>query len=126
MKKIIRPTYPKEFSVGLLLLMFITSCFLAQQIFVVSIHDLKLDENNHIYFGMFLVSSALIIMILIMWEEILFPVRLKEIDGGIVFRNRQTKLRTQVIMYCCIPLIFIYVYLEFDVKLFRFIPTPML
>lgn len=119
MKNLIRPVYPKEFSIGLLLLIFIIACFLSQQIFFVSIHDLK--ENRDTYLGMFLVSLALIIMILIMWEEILFPIKLKEIEGGIVFRNRQTKLRVQVMMYCCIPLIFIYVYWQYDVKLFRFI-----
>lgn len=119
MKKLIRPTYPKEFSVGLLLLIFITSCFLAEQVFVGSIHDLK--ENKDVFIGMFLISAAVIIMILIMWEEILFPVRLKEIQGGILFRNRQSKLRVQVIMYCCIPVIFLYVYLNYDVNMLRFL-----
>jgi len=119
MKNLIRPVYPKEFSIGLLLLIFVTACFLAHQIFVVPIHDLK--ENKDIYVGMVLVSIAVIIMILIMWEEILFPIRLKEIEGGIIFRNRQRKLRIQVIMYCCIPVIFIYVYFQYEVKLVRFI-----
>ncbi len=119
MKKLIRPTYPKEFSVGLLLLIFTICCFLAPQIFIIPIQGLI--ENTDILIGVFLVSVAVIIMILIMWEEILFPIRLKEIDGGIIFRNRQSKLRVQVIMYCCIPAIFLYIYLKYDVKHFRFL-----
>jgi len=119
MKKLIRPTYPKEFSVGLLLLIFIITCFLSQQLFDVSIYDLK--QKHDVLVGMFLVSTAIIIMVLIMWEEILFPIKLQEIDGGLLFRNRKSKLRIQLIMYCCMPVIFVYVYLQYDIKLFRFI-----
>jgi hypothetical protein len=118
-RKIVRKTYPLEFSVGLLLLIFITSCFLAQQIFEISIHDLK--DNHSEFFGMMLVSAAVIIMILIIWEEILFPIRVKEVTGGILFSNRKKKLKIQVLMYCCIPLIFAYVYFTYDVKPIRFI-----
>lgn len=118
MKKLIRPTYPQEFSVGLVLLIFIISCFLAGQVFVVSIHDLK--ENTEVLLGIFLVSIAVIIMVLIMWEEILFPVKLKKIDGGIIFRNRKEKLRIQILMYCCIPVIFLYVYVNYDIRPLRF------
>lgn len=119
MKKIVRKTYPLEFSIGLLLLIFITSCFLAQQIFVVSIHNLK--DNHSDLLGMVLISCAVIIMILIIWEEILFPIRVTEVKGGILFSNRKKKLKVQVIMYCCIPLIFTYVYFTNEVKLIRFI-----
>ena len=92
---------------------------MAQQIFVVSIHDLK--DNYSDFFGMILISCAVIIMILIIWEEILFPIRVTEVKGGILFSNRKKKLKLQVIMYCCIPLIFIYVYFTNEVKLIRFI-----
>jgi hypothetical protein len=119
MKNIIRPTYPKEFSIGLILLIFIIACFLSHQIFVVPIHDL--NQNQDIYIGMFLASVAVIIMVLILWEEILFPVKLKAVDGGIEFRNRKSKLRMQLMMYCCIPLILGYIYFNFEVKWFRFI-----
>lgn len=119
MKKIVRKTYPLEFSVGLLLLIFVTSCFLAQQIFVVSIHDLK--DNHNELLGMMLISAAVVIMILIIWEEILFPIRVKEVKGGILFSNRKKKLKVQVLMYLCIPLIFGYVYFTYEVKLIRFI-----
>lgn len=119
MKKIVRKTYPIEFSVGLLLLIFIVACFMAQQVFVVSIHDIK---NNHSDFaGVLLLSFAVIIMILIIWEEILFPIRVKEVKGGILFSNRKKKLKVQVVMYLCIPLIFAYVYFNYEVKLIRFI-----
>ncbi|WP_033418242.1 hypothetical protein [Cytophaga aurantiaca] len=119
MKKIVRKTYPLEFSVGLLLLIFVTSCFMAQQIFVVSIHDIK--DNHTDLLGVMLVSLAVIIMVLIIWEEILFPIRVKEVKGGILFSNRKKKLKVQVLMYLCIPLIFAYVYFSFEVKLLRFI-----
>jgi hypothetical protein len=118
MKKIVRKTYPLEFSIGLLLLIFITSCFMAQQIFVVSIHDLK--DNHSELLGMILISCAVIIMILIIWEEILFPIRVKEVKGGILFSNRKKKLKVQILMYCCIPLIFAYVYFTYEVKPIRF------
>lgn len=118
MKKIIRPTYPKEFSIGLLLLVFIVSCFLAQQIFIVSIHDLK--QNTDVFLGIFLVGFAVVIMVLIMWEEILFPIKLREVQGGILFQNRLSKLRTQIMMYCCIPAIFAFIYFQYEVKPLRF------
>ncbi len=119
MRKIIRPTYPKEFSIGILLLVFIISCFLAQQIFVVSIHDLK--ENTDVFLGIFLIGVAVVMMVLIMWEEILFPIKLKEVDGGIIFRNRVAKLRTQILMYLFIPLIFGFVYFTYEVNHVRFL-----
>lgn len=119
MRKLIRPTYPKEFSIGLLLLIFVIACFLSLQIFVVPIHDL--NENKDVYVGMLLASFAVIIMVLIMWEEILFPIKLKEIPGGIEFRNHKSKLRVQIMMYCCIPVIFIFIYLNFEIKFFRFL-----
>lgn len=119
MKKIVRKTYPLEFSVGLLLLIFITSCFLAQQIFVVSIYDVK--DSHSDFLGILLISFAVILMILIIWEEILFPIRVKEVKGGILFSNRKKKLKVQLLMYTCIPLIFAYVYLTYEVKLIRFI-----
>jgi len=118
MGKIIRPTYSAEFSVGLLLLIFIFLGFLSHQIFDVSIHDIKKDHNH--YVGMFLASTAAIIMVLIVWEEILFPVKIKVVDGGLLFRNHRTKLIVQLAMYCSIPLILTYIYFEYDVNHVRF------
>ncbi len=119
MKKIIRPTYPIEFSIGVLILIFVFAFFLSHQIFDVRVHDIH--ETEGLYFGMFLVSSALIIMILIMWEEILFPIRVKEVKGGMIFRNHRNKLKTQAFIYCAIPIIFIFIYLEYEIVLVRFL-----
>jgi hypothetical protein len=119
MGKIIRPTYPKEVSIGVLLLIFIFSYLLSHQIFDVRVHELK--ENKDVYYGMFLVSVAVIIMVLIMWEEILFPIKIKEIDGGMIFRNHRTKLKAQLLIYCTIPAIFTFIYMEYEVNHIRFI-----
>lgn len=118
MGKIIRPTYPVEFSIGLLILIFALSFFLSSQIFVVSWHELM--EGTNAYFGMFLVSVAVIIMVLILWEEFLFPIRIKESGAGVVFRNHRTKLKTQLLIYCIIPIIFVFIYLTYRIHTVRF------
>jgi len=120
MGKIIRPTYPKEVSIGVLILIFIFSYLLSHQIFDVRVHELK--ENKHVYYGMFLVSIAVVTMVLIMWEEILFPIKIKEIEGGgMIFRNHRTKLKVQLLIYLTIPAIFTFIYLEYEVNHVRFI-----
>jgi len=118
MKKIIRPTYPIEFSLGLLALIFFIALFLSLQVFSTPTHGL--NENKEVYFGMFLVSFAVVIMVVIMWEEILFPIKIKELSHGFVFRNRRKKLKVQALIYCAIPAIFSFVYFNFEINLFRF------
>lgn len=118
MGKVIRSTYPAEFSIGILILIFGIAGLLSHQIFDSSAYGP--DENETVYFGMFLVSMAVVIMVLIMWEEILFPVSLKEIDGGMMFRNHRTKLRIQLFIYLTIPAIFTFIYLEYEVNHIRF------
>jgi len=118
MGKIIRPTYPKEFSIGLLILIFFLSFFLSSQIFNVTWRQLL--DGTDAYLGMFLISSAVIIMVLILWEEFLFPLRIKESANGVIFRNHRTKLKTQLLIYCIIPAIFAFVYLEFEIRTVRF------
>ncbi|MEO8471621.1 MAG: heavy metal transporter [Chryseolinea sp.] len=118
MGKIIRPTYPKELSIGVLLLVFATGFFLSGQIFHLRGPDLNKDKNE--YVPMILLSCSVIIMILILWEEILFPIRVKSEDGGVVFRNHRTKLNNQALIYFAIPAIFIFVYMEYAVNQFYF------
>lgn len=118
MRKIIRPTYPVEFSVGLLLLIFVLSFFLSSQLFDIRWQELK--QGTNAYGGMFLVSSAVIIMVLILWEEFLFPINVKPGHDGVVFRNHRTKLKTQLLIYCIIPVIFAFIYFNFDVNIVRF------
>jgi hypothetical protein len=118
MRKEIRPTYPAEFSIGMLALIFVIAGLLSHQIFDVPFSDL--DQNKSVYFGMVLVGIAVVIMLLIIWEEILFPINTKEVQGGVVFRNHGTKLKTQLLIYCSIPAIFGFIYFEYDVNHFRF------
>ncbi|WP_028978591.1 hypothetical protein [Sporocytophaga myxococcoides] len=117
MRKLIRPTYPKEFSIGLLLLIFIFSIFLSHQIFDVPF--LEISKSN-VYPGMILVGVAVIIMVLIIWEEFLFPIKIKEVNNEIVFRNRRNKLKTQVFIYLFIPAIFGFIYFEYEINHIRF------
>ena len=120
MKKTVRSTYPVEFSVGLLILIFVLSYFLSSQLFDISWRELIEGRNMYVFAGMFLVSGAVIIMVLILWEEFLFPIRIKPGKDGMVFRNHRNKLNTQLLIYCIIPAIFIYVYFNFELHHVRF------
>ncbi len=119
MRKIIRPTYPIEISLGLLILIYVLSFLLSSQLFTIPWHDLS--EGNDVYFAMFLVSTAVIIMILILWEEFLFPIKIKHIEDGVVFRNHRNKLIKQLLIYFTIPAIFAFIYFQYEVHLFRFV-----
>jgi hypothetical protein len=118
MGKVIRPRYSIEFSIGILLLVFALSLFLSLQIF--ELPKPSLHEGKNVYLGSALISSAVIIMVLVLWEELLFPVKLKPEKGSIVFRNHRNKLKTQILIYCAIPFIFGLVYIEYEVNLVRF------
>jgi len=119
MAKVIRSTYPKEFSIGLLILIFALSFFLSTQVFEVTWSQL-MEGGTNVYFGMFLISTAVIIMVLILWEEFLFPIQIRPADNGFIFRNHRTKLKTQLLIYFLIPIIFVFVYLNYDVRTVRF------
>ncbi len=119
MAKIIRPTYPKELSIGLLLLVFAVAFFLSGQIFDTSRHDS--NEGKNLYVGMFLFSSAVIIMMLVLWEEFLFPIKVKPDEDGMVFRNHRNKLKKQALIYLAIPAIFVFIYVQYDVNLVYFL-----
>jgi len=118
MAKIIRPTYPLEFSVGLLLLIFVLSSFVSMEIFAAKWRQI-MDGDGPIL-GMALAGIAVVIMALILWEEFLFPVRIKPIEDEIVFRNHFTKLKTQVLIYCLIPVIVGFIYFSYDIRPFPF------
>ncbi len=119
MAKVIRATYPLEFSIGLLLLIFVLSSFLSSQIFTASWRDIL--DGNHAILGMALVGIAVVIMALILWEEFLFPVKIKPMEDQVVFRNHQTKLKTQVFIYFLIPAIFAFIYLNYEINFVRFL-----
>ncbi|GAL85387.1 heavy metal membrane efflux protein [Sporocytophaga myxococcoides] len=72
------------------------------------------------YPGMILVGIAVIIMVLIIWEEFLFPIKIKEVNSKIVFRNRRNKLKTQLFIYLFIPAIFGFIYYKYEINQIRF------
>lgn len=118
MTKIIRNTYPKEISIGLLLLVFLITAFLAHRIF--EVHP-NLNEGKNTYYGALLVSSAFVIMMLVLWEEFLFPIHVKLDGEEAVFRNHRSKLKKQTLIFCLIPIIFVVVYKLYAVNLLGFI-----
>jgi hypothetical protein len=119
MAKIIRPTYPMEFSIGLLLLIFALASFLSFEIFAVRWREVM--EGKGPIFGMALSGTAVVIMALILWEEFLFPVRIRPVEDQVVFRNHLTKLKTQVLIYAAIPVIVGFVYFNYEVNLLPFL-----
>lgn len=119
MAKIIRHSYPKELSVGLLLLVFVVSFFLSGGIFAKNQPDL--NEVFSVSLGEFLVAGSMVIMVMILWEEVLFPVKVKPApEGGAVFRNHRTKLLIQALIYLTIPVIVVFIYVTYAVNAFRF------
>lgn len=118
MAKIIRPTYPVEVSIGLLLLIFVVSFVASGQVFSIHLHD---DQGKAVYFGMALASSAVIVMVLVLWEEFLFPIRIKPTDAGVEFRNHRHKLMKQLLIYSIIPAVFAFIYFNYEVNHGRFI-----
>jgi len=118
MAKIIRHTYPKEFSIGMLLLIFVLSSFLSSQIFNVSWRVIL--SGSKVAIGMALVGSTVVIMALILWEEFLFPVHFKPKEDEVVFQNHLTKLKTQILIYFQIPVIFGFIYFYYEVNQIRF------
>ena len=119
MAKLIRPTYPKEFSLGLLLLIFVLSGFLSSQIFKAHWRDVL--DGSEVLFGMFLVGIAVVIMVLILWEEFLFPIHIKPTEHEVVFRNHRTKLKTQALIYFALPIIFAFIYFSYEINHVRFL-----
>ncbi len=119
MAKIIRPTYPMEFSIGLLLLIFLLSAFLSFEIFAVTWQEIT--EGGGPLVGMLLAGVVVVIVALILWEEFLFPVRIKPMEDKIVFRNHFTKLKTQVLIYCAVPLIIGFLYVNYEVRTVPFL-----
>lgn len=114
MAKIIRPTYPVEFSIGLLLLIFVLSAFLSFEIFDVRWSEVM--DGGSPLLGMFLAGIAVVIMALILWEEFLFPVRIKPTEDKVIFKNHFTKLKTQILIYCIIPVIVGFIFFNYEIS----------
>lgn len=119
MAKLIRKTYPKEVSIGLLLLVFVISAFLSHQIF--EGRAAVLNEGKNTYLGAVMVGSAVVIMMLVLWEEFLFPIHVKLDTDRVVFSNHRSKLKKQAGIFLLIPIIFVAVYILYAVNLVGFI-----
>lgn len=119
MAKIIRPRYPVEISIGLLLLIFVLSGFLSLQVFRQSWSDVL--EGGSALLGMMLMGIAVVIMVLILWEEFLFPIKVIPTRDVVAFRNHRTKLFTQLLIYLAIPAILALVYLNYELNMVRFV-----
>src|SRR5690349_3441952 len=119
MAKTIRPTYPKEFSIGMLLLIFSLSSFLSFEIFAVRWQDIM--GGSYQIVGMLLSGLAVVFMAIILWEEFFFPVRIKPTKDEVIFKNHSTKLQTQVLIYCAIPIIIGFVYFKYEVTIVPFL-----
>ena len=119
MAKVIRHSYPKELSVGLLLLVFVVSFFMAGGIFAKNQPDLS--GFTSVSLGQFLVAGSMVIMVMILWEEVLFPLKVKPApEGGAIFRNHRTKLIIQALIYLTIPVIVVFIYVTYNVNAFRY------
>ncbi len=120
MAKTIRHKLSAEYSIGILILIFVLTFFLSGRLF--ESHLLTSGSRANSYLGMFLVSLAVIIMILILWEELLFPVKVVENLNEVIFRNHRNKLKIQVLLYLTIPAIIGFLYAYYEVNLYFFIP----
>ncbi|MCB0487492.1 MAG: heavy metal transporter [Cyclobacteriaceae bacterium] len=117
--KVVRRTYRRDVSFGLMVIVFAVVFFLAGQLF--EKHQPNVNELMDVNLAKGLVSLAVIVMVLIVWEEILFHVHIKPVDDGLLFRNHGTKLKVQAMFYLIIPVIIVFVYLNFNVNTFRFL-----
>lgn len=116
--KVVRKSYRRDVSFGLMVIIFSVVFFLAGQLF--EKHQPHLGGFIDLNFGKALVSIAVIVMILILWEEILFHIHIKPVDDGLIFRNHATKLKFQALIYMVIPLIIVFLYVNYQVNVFRF------
>lgn len=117
--KVVRSSYPAESNILLLSYVFFIACFFSYQMLGVTFHDLL--HWNTAYFGIVLMGVAATVMVLIVWEEMVFPIRATKIKGGWEFRNHRTKLKTQILLYSIIPVIVCFVYFTYEVNHLHFI-----
>lgn len=115
--KKIRAKYPVEISTGILLLVFIIATLLSRMIFKISHHN---DNEVFIYIGMGLIGLASTVMTVIMWEELFFQVNVNIEQEGVIFRNHKNKLKIQLILYTIIPIIFTYIFFNYEIIQIRF------
>ncbi|TXI71257.1 MAG: heavy metal transporter [Cyclobacteriaceae bacterium] len=80
-----------------------------------------LNEGKNTYLGAVMVGSAVVIMMLVLWEEFLFPIHVKLDTDRVVFSNHRSKLKKQAGIFLLIPIIFAVIYVLYAVNLIGFI-----
>jgi len=120
MKKLVRPVYPVEISGVIICLIFLLTYFFSYHIFDAHFHFRDAQMHKAAYWGMFLVGIATVMATLIIWEEILFPVVVKQSADYLKVRNRRKKLHAQALLYLVIPVIFAFIYFNYHVNTFHF------
>ncbi|HWZ23553.1 MAG TPA: hypothetical protein VNW06_12910 [Cytophagaceae bacterium] len=118
MRTLVRPTYPPGVNFVILAFMFFIASFSSYEMFDVRVHNPHHLKNA--FFGIVLVGVSVVLMTMIIWEEILFHIKVKEITGGLIFRNQRKKTKMQVLLFLPIPAIFTFVYQEYDLKVSHF------
>ncbi len=121
MKKLIRPVYPIEISGIIVCFLLLITFLFSNHIFNIRFHLHNAEKYKAAYGGMFLISIAAVTAMLIIWEEILFPVVIKEYQDSLKVRNRSRKLQVQALMYLIILVIFAFIYFNYKVVTFHFI-----
>lgn len=118
MRKIVRHSYPIEISLLILSFVFLVSCFLAYDIFYIPFNHAV--RRSLPYGGIFLVAAAVVIAMLVIWEELLFAVAVKHNTEILKVRNHRTKLLIQAVIYPVIPLLFFLVYKYYNIRMTHF------
>lgn len=120
MRKLVRPVYPMEVSGVIICLIFLLTCSFSYHVFDAHFHFHDAEKHKAAYWGMFLVGVAAVMAMLIIWEEILFPIVVKQREGSLKVRNRRKKIQMQALMYAVIPVIFAFIYYNYHVNTFHF------
>lgn len=118
MKKIVRHSYPIEISLLILSFVFLVASFLAYDIFYIPFNHAV--RRSLPYGGIFLIAGAVVIAMLVIWEELLFTVAVKTNIEILKVRNHRAKLLIQALLYPIIPLLFYFVYQYYNIRMTHF------
>ena len=118
MKKLLYPVQRLELDILAICLIFLIALFFSNPVF-----DLSYKEPNHrltAYTGMFLVGMAAVLLTLIVWENLLFYLRLRFVEDGVKVCNPTRKNVIQGLLYAGMLLLFLVIYVYYPVNEFYF------
>ncbi len=113
MKKLQHPVQRTELDIVVISVIFLVAFFLSNPIFNLSYRDPV--ERNIAYTGMLLIGIAAMLVTLIVWENLLFSVQLKKVEGGVRVSNHTRKNVIQALLYAAVLVIFLVVFLFYPV-----------